>query len=63
MLPRYREPAPVAPGEVMAAFGPSGSDEAFLNEVDLALPSPQARELIPLDSVTPRVRTAAVDLW
>ena len=47
----------------MAAFGPSGSDEVFLNEVDLALRSPQARELIPFDSVTQRVRTAAVDLW
>ena len=47
----------------MPAFGPSGSDEAFLNEVDLALRSPEARELIPLDSVTPRVWTAAVELW
>ena len=63
MLPRYREPAPLAPDEVMAAFGPSGSDEAFLNEVELAPRSTQVGELIPLDTVTPRVRTAAVDLW
>ena len=61
--PRDREPAPLAPDEGIAACGPSGSDEAFLNEVDLPLRSRQARELIPLDSVTPRVRTAAVELW
>ena len=63
LLPFDREPAPAPPTEVMAAGGSSGSDEAFLNEVDLALRSPQVRELIPLDTVTPRVRTAAVDLW
>ena len=63
LLPLDRKPAPSAPHEVMATVGSSGSDEAFLNGVDLALRSPQVLELIPLDTVTPRVRTAAVDLW
>lgn len=63
LLPLDHEPAPTAPHEFMATVGSSGSDEAFLNDVDLALRSPQVRELIPLVAATSRVRTAAVDLW
>ncbi len=57
-LPR---PAP-APGAAAGAAG-AASDEAFLDAVDKALDGPQVPELSTLDTLTPQVREAAIDLW
>ena len=39
------------------------SDEAFMNEVELVLSSPQGQELSTLDAITPRIRKMAINLW
>ena len=38
-------------------------DEAFMNEVELVLSSPQVQELSTLDAITPRIRAVAIYPW
>ena len=60
-------PAPgatVPPARAATAAAPGGaSDEAFLDAVDEALDGPRVPELSTLDTLTPQVREAAVELW
>ena len=66
-LPRPLPPpaaatAPPARAATAAAAG-RVSDEAFMDAVDRALQEPHVPELSALDTLTPRVREAAIDLW
>ena len=39
------------------------SEDAFLDELELMLSSPQVPELRPVDEITPRIREVAVNVW
>lgn len=55
--------APPPERAATAAAADSASDEAFMDAVDRALHGPQVPELSTLDSLTPQLRQAAIDLW
>ena len=40
-----------------------GSEDAFLDELEMMLSSPQVPVLSPLDEITPRIREVAVNVW
>lgn len=58
-------PAATVPPERAATAAPAGgvSDEAFLDAVDRALHGPHVPELSTLDTLTPLVREASIELW
>ena len=55
-------PAPPARAATAAAAG-GVSDEAFMDAVEQALHGPRVPELTALDTLTPQVREAAIELW
>ena len=58
-------PAPAAttaPARAVTAAGGRLSDEAFMDAVDRALHGPRVPELSALDTLTPQVRAAAIEL-
>ncbi len=65
-LPRPAPPpaatAPAARAGAAAAAG-GVSDEAFMDAVERALHGPRVPELAALDTLTPPVREAAIELW
>ena len=54
--PQARRPAMFAPGSTRAAGVSDAADDAFLNELELALERPRTRELVAFDAFTPHVR-------
>ena len=62
------ETAPVSPVQQQPST-PSftdpavGSEDAFLDELEMMLSSPQVPVLSPLDEITPRIREVAVNVW
>lgn len=40
-----------------------GTEDAFLDELEMMLSSPQVPVLSPLDEITPRIREVAVNVW
>lgn len=65
-LPRPAPPpAPTAPPAraATAATAAGVSDEAFMDAVEEALHGPRVPELTALDTLTPQVREAAIELW
>ncbi len=64
-LPRPAAAPAATPPERAATAAAAGgaADEAFMDAVDRALHGPQVPELSALDTLTPRVREAAIDLW
>ena len=64
-LPRPAPPAAPAPPARAATGAAAGtaSDEAFMDAVERALHGPRVPELTALDTLTPQVREAAIELW
>jgi len=54
--PQVRRPAMFAAGSTRAASASDAADDAFLNELELALERPRTRELVAFDEFTPHVR-------
>lgn len=65
-MPRPEPPpaATAAPARAATAAAAGGvSDEAFMDAVEQALHGPRVPELAALDTLTPQVREAAIELW
>ncbi|HUR35016.1 MAG TPA: hypothetical protein VM032_14535 [Vicinamibacterales bacterium] len=54
--PMAVQPRPVSTGAVLVSTQPEADDDAFLQELELALARPHTRELQPFDAMTPHAR-------